>query len=87
MKYKIGDLIKDEGDNALGCITDVLAEIKNDNINFLGWETKDVMKLMPTKVFSSLNIENYYRNREVLRPMAQLDKLLASGIKVDDFGF
>jgi hypothetical protein len=56
----------------------VLAEIKNDNINFLGWETKDVMKLMPTKVFSSLNIENYYRNREALRPMAQLDKLLTN---------
>jgi|TARA_R110002020_G_scaffold275605_2_gene490846 hypothetical protein len=30
MKYKIGDLIKDDGDNALGCITDVLAEIKNE---------------------------------------------------------
>jgi len=29
-KYKVGDLVRDESDdNAIGCITDVLAEIKN----------------------------------------------------------
>ena len=54
----------------------VLAEYNNGEVNFLGWETKDVMNMMPTKIFSSLGIENHYRHKSDLRPMSQLDKLL-----------
>lgn len=54
----------------------VLCEYRNGKIIFLGWETREIMKLMPKKVFSRLNIKNYYRHRNDLRPMLQLDKLL-----------
>lgn len=54
----------------------VLAEYTNGEINFLGWETKEIMKLMPKKVFSRLNIKNHYRHKNDLRPMSQLDRLL-----------
>jgi hypothetical protein len=63
----------------------VLAERgPNDEIKFLGWETKDIMKVMPKKIFSSLGIVNYYRHRDKLRPMFQLDDLLG---KRDLFNF
>ena len=62
----------------------VLAKYKsNEEIEFLGWETKDVMRIMPKKVFSSLGIKNYYRHWNQLRPMCQLDELL--GKKQDTF--
>lgn len=54
----------------------VLAQYRKGKITFLGWETKEIMKLMPRAVFSSLNITNYYRDRDELRPMSQLDELL-----------
>jgi hypothetical protein len=60
----------------------VLAQYEsNTNIRFLGWETKDIMKLMPKKIFSSLKIVNYYRHKSELRPMSQLDGILGK----DDF--
>ena len=55
----------------------VLAEYKpNGKIKFIGWETKDIMKIMPKKIFSSLGIVNYHRSKDELRPMSQLDSLL-----------
>jgi hypothetical protein len=61
----------------------VLAEYKDGGINFLGWETKEVMRLMPTKVFSSLGINNFYRHSSKLRPMEHLDEILMA----DPFDF
>jgi len=61
----------------------VLAEYKDGAINFLGWETKEVMRLMPTKVFSSLGINNFYRHNSKLRPMQHLDEILMA----DPFDF
>ena len=64
----------------------VLAEYESDeNIKFLGWETKDVMKMMPKKIFSSLGIKNYYRHWTQLRPMNQLDELLNKKQDLFDF--
>jgi hypothetical protein len=54
----------------------VLAQHKDGNIKFLGWETKKVMQKMPKKVFSSLNITNYYKKASELRSMEELDKLI-----------
>lgn len=54
----------------------VLAEYRKGKIKFLGWETKEIMRLMPVAVFSSLQIKNYYRHKDDLRPMSQLDDLL-----------
>ena len=54
----------------------VLAKYNDGTIKFLGWETKEVMCLMPTKVFSSLGINNFYRHQSKLRPMEQLDEIL-----------
>ena len=54
-----------------------------DNIEFIGWTTKKIMKKQPTKVFSSLNIENYYLHHTELFKMKDLDKLLKrEGIKI-----
>jgi len=47
-------------------------------IEFLGWETKDIMRLMPFKVWQPLGIEAYYRHSTQLRPMVQLDNLIWS---------
>ena len=52
----------------------MLAQHKDGNIKFLGWETKKVMQKMPKKVFSSLNITNYYKKASELRSMEELDK-------------
>tara|TARA_R100000008_G_scaffold38323_1_gene21873 strand:+ start:242 stop:724 length:483 start_codon:yes stop_codon:yes gene_type:complete len=55
----------------------VLGHYKADKtIEFLGWETRSVMKTMPKKVFSSLGIVNYYKHRDDLRPMSKLDEIL-----------
>ena len=59
----------------------VLAEYNDGIIKFLGWETKEVMRLMPTKVFSSLGINNFYRHQSKLRLMEHLDEIL----KLDPF--
>ena len=61
----------------------VLAEYKDGVVNFLGWETKDVMKDMPVKVFSSLNIKNYYRHHSQLRSMSRLDELLKDAEQIE----
>ncbi len=63
----------------------VLAEYNDGAIKFLGWETKEIMRLMPTKVFSSLNIKNFYRHRSQLRPMNQLDRILGKTNEPFDF--
>jgi hypothetical protein len=54
----------------------VLAQYRKGKIKFVGWDTKEIMKLMPKSIFSSLNIKNYYRDKDDLRPMSQLDDLL-----------
>jgi hypothetical protein len=54
----------------------VLAQyIDVDNIKFLGWTTRQVMQKQPTKVFSSLNIENYYLHYTKLYEMKLLDAI------------
>ena len=65
----------------------VLAKYTSDKkIDFLGWETKDVMKMMPKKIFSSLKIVNFYRSKNKLRPMTDLDDLFPN-TKKDLFDF
>ena len=57
----------------------VLGHYKDEeDIEFLGWETKGIMRLMPFKVWKPLNIEAYYRHSSQLRPMHQLDNLIWS---------
>lgn len=54
----------------------VLAQFHPDkSVGFLGWTTKKKMKTMPIKIFSSLNIENYYMPVRDLEDMAVLDKM------------
>ena len=49
---------------------------KNEEVSFLGWQTKGIMKTMPKKVFSSrLGIMNYYCPRDQLNSMEELDQL------------
>jgi len=47
-------------------------------IEFLGWETRDVMRVMPVREFSSLKIPNRYRHSSLLRPMWKLEKIIVS---------
>jgi len=47
----------------------------NEEVSFLGWQTKGVMRKMPKKVFSWLNIMNYYCPQNQLRSMKELDEL------------
>jgi len=47
----------------------------NEEVSFLGWQTKGVMRTMPKKVFSSLGIMNYFCQRDKLRSMEELDEL------------
>ena len=48
----------------------------NEEVSFLGWQTKRIMKTMPKKVFSSrLGIMNYYCPRDQLRSIEELDQL------------
>ena len=47
----------------------------NEEVSFLGWRTKGFMKTMPKKVFSWLNIMNYYCPQNQLRSMEELDEL------------
>ena len=48
----------------------------NEEVSFLGWQTKGIMKTMPKKVFSPrLGIMNYYCQRDQLRSMEELDQL------------
>jgi len=55
----------------------ILAKYNDDkSVELLGWEYKSIMKKQPTKVFSSLGINNYYKSREQLRPMSELDKIM-----------
>lgn len=49
--------------------------IDNDNIEFLGWSTRKIMKQQPIKVFSSLGIENYFLSKDKLNSMEMLDEL------------
>lgn len=61
----------------------VLCKYNGENdVEFLGWTTKKVMKQQPTKVFSSLNINNYYLHNSELNKMEMLD-LLFSKSKVE----
>ena len=54
----------------------VLAKFHSeDNIEFLGWSTKSIMKKQPIKIFSSLGIENYYLPKDKLEKMSVLDRL------------
>jgi hypothetical protein len=54
----------------------ILAEyISETNVNFLGWTTRKIMQQQPTKIFSSLNINNYYLPKDKLYPMERLDEL------------
>ncbi len=60
----------------------VLAQFKDlEHIEFLGWDTKEIMRLMPIKDFG-YGIKNYYRHSSQLRPMSQLRDLL--GLKKPD---
>ena len=47
-------------------------------VEFLGWETRDVMRVMPRREFSSLGILNCYRHSSLLRPMWKLEKIIVS---------
>lgn len=54
----------------------ILAQFHNEeDIEFLGWSTKKEMKNQPKKIFSSLNINNYYLHKNKLKPMDLLDYL------------
>jgi hypothetical protein len=53
-----------------------------DNVEFLGWTTKKVMKEQPKKVFPPLNINSYYLHNTKLNKMEILD-LLFSKSKVE----
>jgi hypothetical protein len=54
----------------------VLAKyISEENIEFLGWSTKQIMKKQPIKIFSSLGIENYFLDKKELQNMSMLDRL------------
>jgi hypothetical protein len=53
-----------------------------NNVEFLGWTTKKIMKEQPKKVFSSLNINNYYLHYTKLNKMEMLD-LMFSKSKVE----
>ena len=54
----------------------VLAKyISEDNIEFLGWSTKQIMKKQPIRIFSSLGIENYFLDKKELQNMSMLDRL------------
>lgn len=52
----------------------ILAEYNDGDIRFLGWESRTEMKKQPTKIFSSLGINNYYKHRDRLNAMDRLDK-------------
>jgi hypothetical protein len=45
------------------------------DIEFLGWETKEKMATMQIKDFG-YGIRNYYRNRVLLKPIEELEKML-----------
>ena len=47
-------------------------------VDFLGWETRDVMRVMPRREFSSLKLLNCYRHSSLLRPMWKLEKIIVS---------
>lgn len=48
----------------------------NEEVSFLGWQTKGVMRTMSKKVFSPrLGIMNYFCPRDQLRNMEELDQL------------
>lgn len=47
----------------------------NEEVSFLGWQTKAFMRTMPKKVFSSLGIVNHFCHRDKLRSMEELDQL------------
>jgi hypothetical protein len=56
----------------------VLAKVENDEVWWLGWEHKSIMRLMPKKDFG-YKITNYYRHYSLLRPIWQLTNLINSG--------
>ena len=60
----------------------VLAKYKegesSPSIEFLGWETREIMRMMPVKSWPPLNTDCYYRHVSQLRPMFQLDNLLGA---------
>lgn len=61
----------------------VLCKYNGENdVEFLGWTTKKIMKKQPKKIFSSLNINNYYLHSSKLNKMEMLD-LLFSKSKVE----
>lgn len=43
-------------------------------VSFIGWTTNKIMKEQPTKVFSSLGINNYYLHKSKLFPMERISK-------------
>ena len=47
-------------------------------VDFLGWDTKGIMRVMPRREFSSLGLINCYRHSSLLRPMWKLEKLIVS---------
>ena len=47
-------------------------------VDFLGWETKGIMRVMPKREFSSLGLVNHYRHTSLLRPMWKLEKIIVS---------
>lgn len=54
----------------------ILAQyINEEQIEFLGWSTRKIMKQQPIKIFSSLGIENYFLHKSKLKPMEDLDYL------------
>lgn len=69
-------------DHEINCCADinVLAGVnpETEEIQFLGWASKDQMKECPRKFFSSLRILNYYKKVSDLNPMSELDLILGA---------
>tara|TARA_R110000765_G_scaffold331200_4_gene422015 strand:+ start:387 stop:902 length:516 start_codon:yes stop_codon:yes gene_type:complete len=61
----------------------VLAMYKEGEVTLLGWETRPVMAKQPTKVFSSLGINNYYLSKSKLRTMEALDEIMAGAVQIE----
>ena len=54
----------------------VLCHFDYGMVSILGWETRGIMSMMPTREFVP-GIRSHYRLREQLRPIRQLADLLA----------
>jgi len=69
-------LIKEWEIDAMADIAVLGRYISNEEVEFIGWETKGIMRLMPKRKWPPLDNLNYYRHASQLRPMVQLDALI-----------